>query len=276
MLTRLSCSTLLGFCLVLSTSLAAQAQNYKTAPNVHVSKDEKAGDWDVTIGGGALFAPEYEGSDEYEVRALPFVDVGYKDRVRFNVIDGLRVSAVKTENLDLGVGLSADFGREDDDGDRLNGLGDIDPAIEAHLFAKVSHQRADASITIAQDLGFTDDSHDGVTIDLQAGYAVPVSEKLFVRPSVSTTWASDNYMQSYFGITNAQSISSRAGLARYNAEAGFKDVSGNVLGVYKLNENWSVNGIARVSQLVGDAADSPVTESDTQVMLGSFVTYTFD
>ncbi len=277
MLSRLSCSAaIVGFCLAFAPALDAQAQNYKTAPHVHVKTEDKPGDWDVTVGAGALFAPEYEGSDEYEVRALPFVDVEYKDRVRFNVVDGLQVSAFKTDNIDLGVGLSADFGRDDSDGDRLNGIGDIDPAIEAHLFAKVKHERVDASITIAQDTGLTDDGHDGTTIDLQAGYAIPVSQKLFVRPSLSTTWASDRYMESYFGISNAQAANSRAGLRQFSTESGFKDITGNVLGVYRLNENWSVNGLGRVTQLLGDAADSPIVEDETQLMLGSFVTYTFD
>lgn len=37
--------------------------------------------WDVSIGGGAMYSPKYEGSDNMEVEAMPYLDIEWNDRV---------------------------------------------------------------------------------------------------------------------------------------------------------------------------------------------------
>ncbi|MFN3400923.1 MAG: MipA/OmpV family protein, partial [Ferrovibrio sp.] len=38
-------------------------------------------DWEIRIGAGALYQPEYEGSDDYEVSPLPLLMINYRDLV---------------------------------------------------------------------------------------------------------------------------------------------------------------------------------------------------
>ena len=261
-----SLAVLLSFAVV----PAALADNLGGIQRAEFERPQSQSDWRVTLGAGAMAQPEYEGADEYEVTPLPFVDVTYKDRVRLN-FEGLNVKVINQENFNAGVGVGLDFGREDDDGDRLRGLGDIDPTAEGRLFAEYKVGQASAKVAFAQDLG---DGHDGYTIDADAGYGfVMRNTGTFVRPSVGATFAGENYMESYFGVSAAQSV--RSGLSQYDSDAGFKDINAGVFVTQKLNENWSVNGLARFSQLLGDAADSPIVEDESQLQTGLFVAYTF-
>lgn len=185
--------------------------------------------------------------------------------------NGLRVNAYQKGPFTLGGGLNADFGREEDDADRLRGLGDVDKTIEGNVFAKYSHKRFSAEMILAHDLG---SGHKGFSAELEAGYSLPVSQRAFVKPSVSAVYADDDYMDSYFSVNRFQA--SRSSLAQYDAEAGLKDISANLFSVYRLDKNWAVNGFVALSRLMDDAADSPIAEDESNARGGLFITYTFD
>jgi len=42
-------------------------------------------EWETSLGAGALYAPDYLGSDDYETRALPILRLSYGDRFYFNL-----------------------------------------------------------------------------------------------------------------------------------------------------------------------------------------------
>ena len=66
------------------------------------------------------------------------------------------------------------------------------------------------------------------------------------------------------------------GLAAFDADAGFKDVFAQIGFKADLDENWSARASVRYSHLLGDAADSPVIETENQFtgLLG--LSYRFD
>lgn len=254
------------------TAMPVHAENYNSGHSVssfQVQEEKK--DWEVSLGAGALFSPEYEGGEDYEFLPVPYIDISYKDIVTFNPFSGLRYNAFKSDNITLGAGLGFDFGREEDDADRLRGLGDVDSTVEGQLFAAYQMGTADAEITYSQDLG---DGHDGYTLKAEVGVIIPVPQySIFMRPSIGTTYGSDSYMESYFGVSNAQS--GRSGLSRFDAEAGFKDVQVSLLTIYQINPKWIVSGLVQYKQLLGDAADSPIVEEEGQMMGGAFIAYKF-
>lgn len=263
-------------CLCAGTILSAapaSAQNYNPARPaiVYSGADERDGDWEVTLGAGAMVTPEYEGGEDYEIVPVPYIDVNYRDRVTFNPFDGARVNILKSDHLVAGAGLGFDFGRDEDDADRLEGLGDIDATIEGQLFARYNWRAFNAELALSQDLG---DGHEGYLVEAELGYGIPLPQySTFTRLSVTTSYAGDDYMESFFGVNNAQSA--RSGLSEFDAEAGFKDVSLNSFTSYRFTENWSLNGLLQYKQLLGDAADSPVVEEEGQLTGGAFVTYRF-
>jgi MipA family protein len=66
-------------------------------------------------------------------------------------------------------------------------------------------------------------------------------------------------MDNYFGVSG-----SAVGLADFDADAGFKDVYVEVGLKADLDERWSARTTLRYSRLIGDAADSPIVESEDQ------------
>jgi outer membrane scaffolding protein for murein synthesis (MipA/OmpV family) len=94
--------------------------------------------------------------------------------------------------------------------------------------------------------------------------------------NASATWADSRYNETYFGIDANNAI--RSGFDTYDAKGGIKDVGVSVNVTYMWTENWGVTGVLGVTQLVGDAADSPIVEdagSATQGLAVLGVTYSF-
>jgi MipA family protein len=98
-------------------------------------------------------------------------------------------------------------------------------------------------------------------------------ERFIFSAGASTTFADDNYMESYFGVTAAQSL--RSGLPEYEAGAGLKryDIEASV--TFMATENWLVRGQAGVGFLTGDAKDSPIVQDDMQPSAMLMVGYRF-
>lgn len=281
------CSLFIACAIAIISANSAQAQNsaYNMAsdPFYNNSADPVAterpqqrpngpqNDWDVTVGLGSIVTPEFEGAEDYDVMPLPYVDIKYKDLIELNPIEGLRLNAIRARHFKAGVGVGYDFGRDEDDSNHLQGLGDIDGSVEGLAFAEYKIGLASLGVTFAQDLG---DGHEGHTATLEAGYFVPLPQyKSFLRPSISTTYASEDYVQNYFGVNTRQAARSR--FAAYNPDAGFKDISASLLGGYKINDHWGMTAYLQYKQLIGDASDSPIVQDDTQITGGAFITYDF-
>lgn len=243
-----------------------------------VLAEEPASDWEIQIGAGAMVSPDYEGSDDYEVNPLPMVNISYKDRV---FLDGPSIGANlfvwdgprPGDQLKIGPLLRYQMGRDDDDNDALKGLGSIDGSAEVGGFISYDNGPFSAGVKAFQDVG---DGHEGMIVELEGGYRHRFNDNWSMQAGISTTWADDDYTQSFFGIDAKQSF--RSGYREYNAEAGFKDI-GLSLGVsYSFAENWNVTGMAGYSRLIGDAADSPIVDkqgSADAFMTGLFVGYRF-
>ncbi|MGM0421616.1 MAG: MipA/OmpV family protein [Pseudomonadota bacterium] len=243
----------------------AQAQDYN-----------QNSDWDVTLGAGAAVVPTYEGSDDYTLTPLPYLNIRYKDRIGLGK-DGLTADLLKNNRSKIGIGLTYDRGRDEDgdtligsDDDTLDGMGDIDGALGLKAYAAHDFEPVTVSGGITQFVG---DDNEGLIVDAKLSKRIPLSRQLSITPSLSTTWADDEYMDTFFGVDSGQA--SRSQFAQYNADSGFKDISLGLNAMYFLNRNWFIMGGGKIKQLLNDAADSPVSQNDTNVSLMSAVGYRF-
>lgn len=222
----------------------------------------KLHDWKVTVGVGAIYMPEYEGSDEFEVSPFPIISAQFGERVHLGP-DGLAVDLWKREGFRLAVKGGVEAGRKEDDSDHLRGLGDVD--MGGVLGGLVSYETGPFELYTSLDKTFGGSEGLTGTIGVKASYQY---EKFIFSAGASGTWADDKHMESYFGITAQQSANS--GLAEHEAKAGFKrvDVKGSV--TYLWTEHWTVTGAAGTGFLLGDAKNSPVVKDDIQpfAMLG--------
>lgn len=235
-------------------------------------------DWRIGVGIGTALEPDYEGSDDYRFRALPLLDIVWRDLVFVRGL-GVGVNALTVkgpgpeDRLHIGPIARYRFGRDADDNSALRGLGDVNDSVEGGGFIQYRAGPWSLGLTLVHDLS---GSHEGALAEVRTGYVMPLGERLRADFGASATWASDNYMQTYFGITTAQAAAS--GRAAYNAASGFKDAGLSVGLNYALTAAWSVGGRVRYTHLLGDAANSPIVAQDgdaSQIGSTLFLNYRF-
>jgi len=215
--------------------------------------DEAVRPWDLRIGILAALGPDFEGTDEYELDAVPYVLASWRERI---ILRGrsLEANLYRANGLRFGPMIKTRGGRKDSKADFLRGMGDVDRAFEAGGFVRY----ATGPIRLgANALADFSDAHDGTVVeifsDLRSKQWMPWGSL-----RVMTTWARSNYMTTYFGIDPVQSR--RSGLPQFDADAGFKDVRISLGSRVPLVGQWS--GLVSVSyvRLLGDAADTPLVD----------------
>ena len=225
-------------------------------------------------GVAAGLSPDYEGSDSFSAAALPLVDIRQPDFLflkgaSVNPNDGLASIGWNALNfgysqgagrkLHISVGPLARYhnGRDEDDNNALSGLGDIDDNIGFGGFIEANAGPWSAGLTaVPQDAG---GSEDGLLVAVDTKYTAQLSKQLALTTGVSTSWGDDDYMQGFYGISSNQAL--RSGLARFNADAGFKDIGAQVRTTYALSSNWMVDGQLGYQRLLNDAAESPIVDT---------------
>lgn len=234
--------------------------------------------WSFTLGGGALYHPDYEGSDDYEVDGLPILGFSYRDIVVLRgaslMVDVMELTGAElAENLSFGPVAKFDPGREADDNPILRNLGNIDKGALAGVFVSYQVGPVQLDLTVAQD---ATSRHEGLIAEIEAGYGFMLAQRLRAQLAISATWSNDDYTQAYFGITREQAQAS--GLREFTAEAGMKDAGASVSLHYLMTQHWRVSGRLAYRRLLGDAADSPLVEdegSQNQASAALFVSYSF-
>ncbi|MTI08559.1 MipA/OmpV family protein [Curvivirga aplysinae] len=229
--------------------------------------------WEFAIGAGVMYAPDYMGSDDYDAGFMPHLEVVWNDRVSLSM-GGLLVDAYKTDNLTLGLGVGMTEGRDESDNQALRGLGDIDSSAAAVLYANYQWEMMDFGARFEQDLG---DGHEGALVGLEANFMVPVVEdKLMFMVGPDATWVSEDYMQSFYGISSKQAANSA--YSRYDVDSGFRDVGLHAMIEYRITDSVSFNVVSQYSRIIGDAADSPIVKdkgSENQLSSGMMIKYEF-
>lgn len=212
----------------------------------------------VTLGVGAVYAPEFQGADDYEVNPVPLVSV--RNLNGFNLDFGgvtydLLQYGSRAEGWTFVAGplVGIADSRDEDDSDALDGLGDVDFGVDVGAFGRFMYGPVMLNLEVSQEVA---DGHGGTVVTFRSGTWIPVTERLSLSPTISTTWADDDYTNAFFGVDARQSAAS--GLDRYDAGAGFKDVGLRLGAGYRLTDNIAIQGSVRYDRLVGDATDSPI------------------
>lgn len=236
----------------------------------------------LNLGGGIV--PDYEGSDNY--KPIPFATgkLAYDEYYVEARGPGLRANIMPADTFpfgfELGPSLAYRFGRDDVKNDRVDNLRDIEGTFAVGGFAKIY---TSAVLQVSDQIGFevefqsgVGSDRDGTTINFGPSYSFSPWDRVRLGFNASATYASDKYNETYFGIDpdNAR----RSGFPTYDAEGGIKDLGVSVNATYLFTEHWAVTGIVGITQLLGDAADSPIVDdagSATQVLLAAGLVYNF-
>lgn len=270
---------------LLITSVVALVVSFSVPAMIQADdyKEEGKSNWDISLGLGLAAAPVYEGSTHYLAAPIPVVAISWRDTVSLG-IEGLSFYH-KTGAFRYGVGLTYDQGRKDNgknifgmsSGDhRLEGLGDIKAAMGLKAFASYDLHPLQQIPLIVLDASVTKllgSSNDGVLV--QGGLAMPfqLGQDWRLTPKISTTWANNQYMEDYFGITPEQAA--RSQFSTYKAKASMKDASIGLNVTYSITGNWFVTGDGRGKILLNGAASSPVSATNIDVRIVTLVGYHF-
>lgn len=244
---------------------AGVAEDIGEAPGYEDPKDS-AREWALSIGITSGFSPDYEGSNDYSFGYGPNISASWRDTI-FYKGKTLGVNLIRQKKLKAGVTISKASGRSEDSNDKLEGLGDVDGGVEAGGFVTYRKKPFRFKVDARQDLG---SGHEGALVALSCGTNLPLENPL-VAFELGTTWASSNYMASFFGVDAQQSLDS--GLKRYDAGAGIKDVKVSISAGYAITRRWRVGGTVEYKRLVGDAADSPIVDDKNQFLAGVSLSY---
>jgi outer membrane scaffolding protein for murein synthesis (MipA/OmpV family) len=235
----------------------------------------------VNLGGAVV--PDYEGSNDYMPAPLWAGRLGYDEyyvelrgtKARVNVMP-----AVLPFGFEFGPAFGYRFGRDDVANDRVDDLRDVEGTFAIGAFAKISTgdllQQGDELAFSVESLTGIGKDRDGTTIDFGPSYSFSPWERVRLGFKLSTTYASDRYNETYFGIDadNAR----RSGFSTYDAEGGIKGIGLSVNAAYQWDEHWGVTGMIGLTELVGDAADSPIVDdagSATQGVAALGISYRF-
>lgn len=117
--------------------------------------------------------------------------------------------------------------------------------------------------------------HDGYFATAGITYTFPMVLPWRFAVELESTYASSDYMNTYFGVTSIDSKNS--GLPAYTADASLRDISLNANVTLLTSPKWGAFLRLSATQLMGDAKDSPIVlnGNDIQFFYGLGVFYRF-
>ena len=246
-----------------------------TSPTVHAAEPVAPASR-LTVGGGLAVTPDYVGGGDF--RLVPLIAVDYQHASGFFASTGRGIGyQIKSGPFALSGAVGIEGGRRERDrrfgmgSDALRGMGDVKSSATANF-------------------GITYTLDNGMSLGLKSVLALSNRERGnhyqlgLQKPLLSTAvdqlglfamadYADAKYMQTFHGVTVAQSV--RSGYRAFEASAGFQKVGVGLNWNRKLSDKWSANSTLGVFRLVGDAADSPLTQRKTAPMYGITFNYSF-
>ena len=227
----------------------------------------------VTVGVGAVYMPDYEGSNDYRVAPAPGA-IGSVSGFSF-VLAGNRASVDLIPNRpgpgwDLQAGPLAvvNFDRSSTrsiDDARVKALGKVDTAVELGGYVGIGktglitsdYDKLSVSLSWRHDVA---GAHDSSILQPSINYMTPLSRKAAVVLFASAERAAGGYADTYFSITPEQSAAS--GLPVYRARAGWKNWSAGALAMVSIDgdllHGFKLIGGGVYRGMLGDFAESPI------------------
>ncbi|NHI01084.1 MipA/OmpV family protein [Oceanimonas sp. MB9] len=224
-----------------------------------------------SIGASVIQAPDYLGSDDDEARVLPDLNLRYGDQLYLNLRDGLGWNLYRQRNWTLSPFLGYQPGR-DNTGD-LSRFDEVDDSLTGGL--RLSYQPAPWNLSLQAETPLSGDV-DGYKLTLRAGWRGQPAPNWSAGIGPSLVYSSKAWTQSLFRVSDRDAA--RSGFSRYEPTDGYwrLGLSGNLN--YRFAARWSVTGLAGITQLTGDAKDSPIVKNAgdaTQGLAGMVLSYHF-
>ncbi len=236
--------------------------------------------WRWTLGAGAGIAPDYEGSDDYDVVPIPVVR-GQK-RYWFGQLFGTHVTSNFIDHPAWRLGLSANYRpgyseAENNRVDRLNDRGNsFEVGIKGGYVLDLQQARPMALDFSLEFLHDVTSGHEGWVLTPSIDFDAQLADKWGMSAGIEAAYASGNYMSHFFSINSDDA--SDSGLDNYDADSDFKHVAFNLGVKYDISSRWGLNVLGQYKRMVGDAEDSPVIDDvgeENQFFGGLVISYSW-
>jgi outer membrane scaffolding protein for murein synthesis (MipA/OmpV family) len=244
--------------------------------------------WAVRVGAKAVVQPEWPGSKDYTVWPLPTLavrDPGSPE-VWGSPDDSFSIGLFGNEWIRVGIVGAFESGRDKSDDHKLKGLRPIDWAIEAGGFIEiwpVEWLRARAEVRhgfgIFQDNnGKGSDRDYGLVADLALDGVFKSAPWTFaVGPRAS--FASSDYMRTYFGITQREANRAPFFNRAYKPDGGLKSAGAAASISYDWDGGWRTTVFGGWNRLLDNAEKSPIVRKvgdKNQFFAGVGLSYEFN
>ncbi|MDE2427658.1 MAG: MipA/OmpV family protein [Burkholderiales bacterium] len=248
------------------TAQAQTAEFVQLVPTPYLPKDVN-----FSVGAAALSIPKYSGSDESRLAAYPMFDVQWKNGAFFSAINGIGYNFSKAPGWQYGLRMSLEAARDESRSAKLNGLGDVNTALEPGAFLNYSiNQNYSLVSSIRYGSGV---DHNGLQLSVGGRATTSLNSRHRLSASFGANWANSSYVQSYYGVTAAQSVAS--GYTQYTPSAGLTDLRVGASWHWNIDTNWSLTTGASVKHLTGDTGKSPFVFQKNPVTIFSAASYRF-
>ena len=205
-----------------------------------------------TLRGGISAVPEYFGSNDYQIGPDAAVSLNFLS------LGGRSFGSSDPGDPRYGFGLRGSFRyvpeRDVSDFDELTGLRDVDSTVELGLGVQYTARSFEAFADVRQGIG----GHESVVGEIGADVKVHPTDKLTLSLGPRVFMGTDDYADTYFGVSNSDSVSS--GLDAYDPDGGVLSAGLELGASYALTDQWGVEGAVTWDRLTDDAADSPIVE----------------
>jgi outer membrane protein len=235
--------------------------------------DAFVSEWHGLIGLGVVTRPKYPGAKDTKVEFFPAGRLTY-DRyfIGGGVGPGIGTYLYKDANVEFGLGLNHQISspRVESDDPHLHGLGDVPSTTRAVIFGAPHYEWLKFGVSLFDDVG---GKHQGLQAQFRAEASWRPTPRLELTAGPRIVYGDSKYMQTLFGVTPTQSLSS--GLPVYTPKGGISESSLHLGSDYLLTKNWIVGALASFGQLEGDAGKSPITQKKAQNEVGIYFGYKF-
>lgn len=218
------------------------------APGVATAQERSL---NFSLGGGIVAAPEYFGSDNTEASFAPSFTFGSLKFGRLGFGNGVR--GVPDNGLSFGGAFRVIGDRTSDDSPELAGLEDIDTAVEIGFGLTLQQTNWKAFGEVRK--GVT--GHSGLTGTLGADLILRPNDRWVLTAGPRVNFGDDEFANTYFGVDG----STTSAFDSFDAGGGALGAGLEVAGTYYIDDKWALEGALSYERLLGDAADSPITQN---------------
>ncbi len=265
--------SLIGFvALIAAVPTAVSAQSLAGPADAPATAEQPGGDM-ITVGIGAGYLPDYDGSNDYRFVPVPAA-IGTIGGVNFSVT-GNRASADllpsrpgEAWDIQLGPVAVINFtrsSRQGIDDPRVRRLGELDTAVEVGGYFGIGktgvitspYDKLSLSLSYRHDVAGV---HRSGIWQPTLNYFTPLSRKTAVALFASAERVESKYVQTYFNVSPEASVAS--GLPAYNGRGGWKSYTLGAVGTISLTgdllKGFKLVGGGTYRRMLDDVAASPL------------------